>query len=274
MLFTLTSCKEYGEKRIVKLLTVDSENVAVYYYDYSKDSVSYLKEETENTDIKNSLTQLLSGSNYDLKLCKYALVEEDIIKTDFENLFYSLTNSKFSPDISILKWNKEDDPVDFINYNYYAYPIYSYNIKNNSISGIVGDTESEEKYVINSGEIYTKLNENQSFALNILNNVAVSGTFTVEKDGEIISVYTERISLFYKVNNGVLNVAVFGDLKSYKGAPSGDDAKKEVSFLAEKELENNIKFLLEDKTIQQEFNLLWYENVENFNKINVWVTFS
>ena len=37
MLFT--GCSEYGEKRLVKLVTVDKENISVFYYDYSAEAV-------------------------------------------------------------------------------------------------------------------------------------------------------------------------------------------------------------------------------------------
>jgi hypothetical protein len=45
----------------------------------------------------------LSEDDYDLKLCRFAVVNSDIADNSMNELFFALTDNRFAPDIIILE---------------------------------------------------------------------------------------------------------------------------------------------------------------------------
>ena len=269
VLLFAAGCSEYGEKRIVKLITADREKVAVYYYDYTKEEVSYKKEEKDNNGIKDTLTDILSENNYDLKLCKFAVTDEYTVENEIDTLFFALTNSKFSPDIAIIQGDTKEDPLEYIGLDKNTYPIYSYRTDGTSISGVVEKAASREKNIIINNDLYTVMDENASFILDVMNGSAKRGVYNFRYKENNTSIYLERISVFYSVNSDILHIDISADLKNYKGAAAGEEEKKNVILSAQNHMEKEAEKILQDDNLCDIFGLLWYRNVENFEKIKV-----
>ncbi len=265
----LTGCKDYGEKRIVKLLSVDQNYVSVYYYDYSKKEVEYLKEEKEYGDIGNALTEILGEEKYDLKLCQYAVVDSDVVENHLKELFFALTNSKFSPDISIIEVENIYKAEEYIKHKMLNYPVYTYKINQDTISGIVDNPDTKEKHIIISDKIYKTLTPQQSFVFDIINKKMNNGIYSFEENEKKYAVNLENIDVFYYVKDRTLYMQFSANIKSYKGAPSGEPNKSELRNIVVKSMRENIQSLLEDNVIEENFNLLWYRNVNEFDNIKL-----
>lgn len=269
--FLIVGCKEYGEKRVVRLIYADCDKISLYYYDFTKDKPEYSKAEKTNKGIEDTLVEMLSENNYDLKLCKYAVIDKDIINNKSKEIFCALTNAKFSPDIVILAGNVNDNPEKIIETDKSNYPIYNYIYKNGNLDAIIEDSEKMEKNIIINNKFYKKLDRNQSFAMDVINNVTNNGVYKFYSDNKILSAELSGITTFCSVDKNILNINVNALLKSYKGMPSGIESKQKISNMIEDDLEKNIKSLIDDKLICDRFNLLWYRKVKNFEKIKIQV---
>ena len=264
-----TGCKEYGEKRIVNLITVNSDKIAVYYYDFSKEEVTYLKEEKVNTGIKNTLVSMLSEADYDLKLCRYAVVSDEIIHNKIKELYFALTDNRFAPDIIILEGKTNLEPEEYKKTDEYAYPLYNYSVKNNMISCAVEKLDNNEKSIVIDNSFYRLLNRQQSFAFDILSRTKKQGTYVWENNETELSAELDKINTFYSVENRTLYINITAVIKSYKGMQAGSEYKKIIKDLIEKDICNNVTEMLEDKIMTNKFNLLLYEKSEHYDKINV-----
>ena len=90
----LCGCKEYGEKRIVNFVTIDEEKISVIYYDFTSEKPSYIEEEKENKGINSTLVSIFSENYYNLKLCRFVIVSENILKNSFKELYFALTDNR------------------------------------------------------------------------------------------------------------------------------------------------------------------------------------
>lgn len=271
MLFAviLNGCTEYGEKRIVKLITIDKDNIAVYYYDYSQEKTAYLKEERENNGIENTIVQLLSENQYDLKLCKYAVCDKETVTDGISSVYKGLMHSKFSPDIVIIAGDTSADYEKYIEMEDKNYPVYTCFSKDNLITGVVETADSTDKNIIIDSVLYKTLEREQSFVFDILNNNVNKGIYSFLKDGNNLSANLEQLSAYYYVKDGVLNICISAELKSYKGMPSDEKNKQLFIKLLEDSIKLNAKELIEDKKLAENLNLLWYRNIEDFNTVNI-----
>lgn len=265
----MTGCKEYGEKRIVTLLLADKEKIAVYYYDFSAEKPTYLKEEKVNNGIKNTLIELLAENDYDLKLCKYAVVSEDVIKNDINELFFALTDARFAPDIVILQGDTEADAEKYMELEKDNYPIYDYNFDNGLIDAAVEMADSDEKNIIIDNNLYKKINDRQSFVLDMLCNKVKGGEYIFQQGNKNLSANLDRINTYYSVKNGVLKISITAVVKSYKGLPSDKKYKQQLSDLLKTDIKSNAESLLKDSLIAENLNLLWFRQVKEFSKIKV-----
>ena len=263
----LSGCKDYGEKRIVKLLTVDQSKVSIYYYDYSKEEVDYLKEEREYTDIGNVLTDILSEEDYELKLCQYVVVEKEVIHNKLNELFFSLTNSKFSPDIAIIETENPEDIKKYIDLKQRNYPIYTYCIDGNTISGVIENPDTMEKDIIISDNVYKILTPQQSFIFDIINKKINKGIYFFENEGKKYSINFDNLDVYCYVKDDILYMNFSGNIKNYKGAPSGDKDKKKLIELAQKNIQEVVSSIISDDIIAEKFNILWYRQVDYFDSI-------
>jgi len=268
VLLLLTGCKEYGEKRIVTLFMADSEKVSLYYYDFSAEKPTYLKEEKDNNGLKNTLTEMLAENDYDLKLCKYAVVSEDIIN-NINELYFALTDTRFAPDIVVLKGDTNKTAEEYIELKKDRYPLYNYRYRDESTSCIVENAEDEEKNIIINNMLYKTLNRQQGFCIDILADNSNTGVYYFVKDEKNYSAELSGINTFHSVRDNILYININAVLKSYKGMPSDKNCKKQMEKMLAEDIRYNIKSLLSDKTITEKFDILWYKNVENFEKINI-----
>lgn len=265
----MTGCKEFGEKRIVTLLLADREKISVYYYDFSAENPTYLKEEKENNGIKNTLTELLSENDYDLKLCKYAVVSEDIIKNNINELFFALTDTRFAPDIVILQGDTQADAEKYMELKKDNYPIYNYNFDNGLIDAIVETADGGEKNVIVDNSLYKKLDEQQAFVLDMLCNKVKNGEYIFEYENENLSANLDMINTYYSVSNNVLKISINAVIKNYKGLPADKKYKQQISELLKSDIKSNAEILMKDSFIAENLNLLWFKDVKEFNKIKI-----
>ena len=264
-----TGCGECGEKRIVNFITVDREKISVYYSDFSDKKPAYIKVEKENKGIKNTLTDILSEDDYDLKLCRFAVVNSDIADNSMNELFFALTDNRFAPDIIILEGDTNLKADEYQKINKSLYPVYNYNIKNGSLSGIVEQLEGKEKKIIINDKLYKKLNEQQGFVFDVLNNSIKNEMYVIENNGEIYSAELENINRCYSVTKDTLCINITATIKSYKGAPSNVTDKERIEKLVEADIKKNAGELLRDKTITENFNLLLNEKTDDFKKIEI-----
>ncbi len=269
MIIMLSGCKNYGEKRIVKLLTINQSKISIYYYDYSKDEVGYLKEEREYTDIGNSLTDILSEKDYELKLCQYAVVEDEVIHNKLNELFFSLTNSKFSSDIAIIETENFEDIEKYIDLKQRNYPIYTYWINENTVSGVIENPDTMEKDIIIANNVYKTLTPQQSFIFDAINKKVKKGIYFFEEDEKKYSINLDNIDIYYYVKDEVIYMNFSCNIKNYKGAPSGQKNKSELINLAKKNLQEVITSIISDDIIRDKFNLLWYRQVEYFDSVSI-----
>ena len=212
-LLIFTGCNEYGEKRIVKLVTINEENITLYYYDYSKEKPSYLTESMVNIGIENTLTELLSTAEYDTKLCEYAVCSEDIIENNMTELFKGLMNSKFSPGIVIVEGDVTGNDENYIELEKKNYPLYTAYVTNEDITLIVENAESNNKKIIIDGVVYKTLYEQESFLLDLLQGKIKRGTYNFETAGKKYAVRLENIKLRHSFNGNTLNLKIDAVLK-------------------------------------------------------------
>ncbi|MBR2028899.1 MAG: hypothetical protein IKA10_07950 [Oscillospiraceae bacterium] len=264
-----TGCKEYGEKRIVNFVTADSDKIAVYYYDFSKEEPGYIREEKENKGIKDTLVQILSEEDYNLKLCKYAVVSKDITGDSINELFFGLTDCRFAPDIIILEGETNLDPEEYEKADRYAYPLYNYKVKETLVTGTVEKLNGNEKNIIIAGKLYKQLDGRQSFVFDILNRTKKQGIYVFENKGEILSAELEAINCYQFIKNNALNINITAVMKSYKGMPSEKQYKKTVEVLLEKDICKNIEDLISDEQITENFDLLWKVKNVDYDKITI-----
>ena len=181
MMAVLQGCSDYGEKRIVKLVTIDKEYISLYYYDYSSEKTAYTVQKTKNNGIRNSMTELLSEHSYDLKLCQYAVCSEDVVKDEIKDVFLALTNSKFSPYISIIVGDTVNNCEKYIEYQAGNSPLYTYSINSDMICGIVEVPDKKEKILVNSGADYVKVAADNSFIIDLLSGKISEGVYILKR---------------------------------------------------------------------------------------------
>lgn len=267
MIFLLTGCREYGEKRIVKLITIDEEKISLYYYDYSEEEPSYIVKEKENNGIENTVTELLSEADYDLKLCKYAVCNEYIVENEAEKVFFALTNAKFSPDIAVLEGDTGAGAEKYITMENTGYPVYNFQIKDDKITGIIENADNGKKNIIMESEFYKELDEKHSILADILSGSIKRCIYVFENENKMLSANLENISLHGYVENECLNINITAWLKSYKGMSADKEEKKKIAELLRNDMKNNIQEILEDKQIVKVLNVLWYEKLYSFDEI-------
>ena len=267
----LTGCREYGEKRIVSTVVADKEAVAVYYYDFTGDKPDYQKEERYNQGLKSTLTEILSQNDYSLKLCRYAVVSEDIIAEGVDKIFYALTDNRFALDMVIIEGDTGLDAEEYEKIDKNGYPIYNYSFSNIGVDAVIENMSSDEKKLIVENKVYRQLNPSQSFVFDIVNNTENDGIYTIISDKTTIMAQLDKINTFYCIQNAELNINITAILKSYKGMPSDRKTKEYVCSQLEKDIEYQTKTLLEDKIITDRFDLLWYRQAGKYEdvKINV-----
>ena len=268
----LLGFREYSEKQIVKLVTIDDNNITMYCYDYSKEEPSYTKYTMKNNGTENTLAELLSQRQYNLKLCRYVVCDEIVIDNDINDVFSALIQSKFSPDIAVIKGdtNESEKYIDNIND---LYPLYGYKIVDDKIYGVVRDADEGVNNIIADSMLYTTLDKEHSFVFDILAGHIKNGIYTFKKDNKIYTAELERMSVYNTVVNDILNVNITANLKSYKGMPAGKVAKKEFETYLCESIKHNAADIYNDKIIADVFNLDWYRKVEKYTdvKINVYV---
>ena len=269
MLLMFTGCNEYGEKRIVKLLTINEENITLYYYDYSKDKPVYLTETMVNTGIENTLTDLLSIAEYDLKLCEYAVCSEDVIENNMTELFEGLINSKFSPCIVVVEGKITGDDEKYIDIEKKNYPLYTAHMTEAGVTSIVENADNYEKKIITDGVLYKTLYQQESFVLDVLGGKIKQGTYIFESAGKKYAVKLENIKLNYSFDGNNLNLKIDAVLKSYKGLSSNKEDKKLISEMAERSIKKNADNIFNDALLTDKFKLLWYKAINDVNQINV-----
>lgn len=269
VLTLFTGCREYGEKRIVKLVTIDKENVSLYYYDYSSDKPAYLTETAKNNGVEDTLTQLLSENDYDLKLCQFAVCEASIVNENMENLFFALTNSKFSPHISVIIGDTTEESAKYIDYDDSSYTLFTYMVNENNITGIVENPDENTKNVIIDNKLYRQLSSQQSFVLDILGKKLKEGIYAFKYNDKNFSAQLENITVFYSVKDKIMTVNISAILKSYKGMASNEKAKKEFLAILSNQFKKDAADLFSDVKLAQKFNLLWYKNIADFDKVDV-----
>lgn len=269
MCLSFVGCKEYGEKRIVNFITIDDAKIAVYYDDFSKENPEYVVEERKNNGISNTLVRLLSEADYDLKLCKFAVVSKDILDSNINELFFALTDSRFAPDIVILEGETDLSPKEYEKIDKLSYPLYNYKIQNNAISCVVERVNDNEKNIIIDNKIYKRLTEQQSFVFDILSQTIKNGRYIFECNNEILSVELDKIKVYYYVKNDTVHINITAVMKNYKGASSNKNDKKSVEKMVEHNISKRIKELLYDTLITTNFNLLCGNNAEGCKKTEV-----
>ncbi|MBQ7816771.1 MAG: hypothetical protein IJ339_05410 [Oscillospiraceae bacterium] len=267
--FLLTGCKEYGEKRIVTLMTADSENVAVYYYDFSSDEPSYLKEERENNGIENALIDILSKADYNLKLCKYAVVSKDIVESRINEVFFAVTDARFATDIAVIEGDTEKPAEFYTKIEKSNYPLYTYKVRDNNITGIVEKADENEKHIIYNNSLYKTIDPKQSFVIDMLTESIDRGIYVFENNTQQLAAYMENISSFYSEKDDNLHINISAVLKSYKGMPAGDKERQQFVELLKKSIKKETENILEDDIIVQSCDLLWYSKVEKFENVTV-----
>ena len=264
-----TGCREYGEKRIVSTVVVDNDKVLLYYYDFSQENPVFLKEEKQNTGIENTLTDLLSHNDYNLKLCKYAVVSEDIVDGRINEMFYALTDNRFATDVVIIEGDTGLSAEDYEKINKKDYPVYNYRVKNNSINAVVEKMSSEEKKIIIENKTYRELDSSQSFVFDVITNVSDGGNYIIKHNEKTIAAELEKPDTFFHIKNNILYMNITAVLKSYKGVPADIYNKEWVRSLLEKDMYYQVKNLIEDKIITENFDLIWYGKVGSFNDIKI-----
>jgi len=271
LVLSVTGCKEYGEKRIVKLLTISDDKISIYYYDYSADKPSYNVAEKENTGIENTLVQLLSDHEYDLKMCRYVVCDSNIIENNIEELFNGLVNSKFSMDTVIIQGDTDAEPEKYTELKKYSYPIYSYYVENGKINGIAENATDNTKNVIADSKLHTILTQQQSFAFDIIKNNIDNGTYVFEHNGVQLSANLENITVFCTVKNDTAHITVDAMLKSFKGMPSNKTSKQQFMEIAQNSIKNNIIYLLDDRCMTENLKLNWFDNLGSCNAVDIQV---
>lgn len=269
LLLMLAGCKEYGEKRIVKLITVNKDDITLYYYDYSLDKPGYSLQTKENTGIQNTLVQLLSENIYDLKLCRYAVCEKDIIEDNIDELVSGLINSKFSTDTVVIQGDTTAAPEKYIQIKNSGYPIYSYYLENGKVNGVAENPDEQNKNIIIQGRLYRVLSPQSSFAMDIIKNNIKKGTYTFKHVADDFSAQLENISVFYSVKNDVAYITVNALLKSYKGMPSNTTDKHTFVSYTQKSLEEDIRTLFDDVYMAEKLKLDWFEKLGDFSSIDI-----
>lgn len=269
LLLFLCGCKEYGEKRIVKLVIIDNENVSLYCYDYSSDKIDYVIEKSPNTGIENTLSQMLSENEYNLKLCKYVVCSDEIIKNFLPEVVDSIINLKFSTDVSIINGNTTENSINYIELNDSRYPVYSYDIAENGINGIVENIDEKTKYIISEDEYIKTLPSNQSVAADIITNMINEGIYVFEFSGKTFSAYLENISTFYTADSDTLNLNITAVLKSYKGLPSNKTDKEYMIKLIKDNLNKDIYNLYADEKVVKTLKLDWVDKIYSTDSIQI-----
>lgn len=267
--FLLAGCKEYGERRIVKLITIDKENISLYYYDYSTEKPTYKKEEKENKGIEGTIVELLAEADYDLKLCRYAICDNETIQNQVNEVFNALTNTRFSPDISIMAGNTNDNPEKYISAENKGYPIYNFRRKGDKITGIIEHADTDEKNMIISSEYYTTLNNRQGIIFDVITDNLNSCDYVFADKNKTYSAKLENISVYFYTNGVNTNVDIYTNVKSYKGMPADDKYKDEFIKLLSYDIEKTAESLFSDKPIAEEFGLLWHKNLHGTNDMQI-----
>lgn len=268
-LTVLCGCGDYGEKRIVKLITISDEEIAAYCYDFEQNKPTYTAYKSDNNGIGQTLTEMFSDGDYTLKLCQSVIVEEKIIDNSMQQLVYALTDNRLSPDACIMLGNTDEECEKYIGGKIGNYPIYSYKMQDKNICGVVENADTKEKALIVDSQKYTVLSPDESAVFDILSGIDGKVDYCFDADGVKLLANLENVSLFYYIDDDILNITISALLKSYKGMPAGKDEKQQFIKLIQQSINNNAVKLLKDRVVAENYDLLWYKNVKKFDKIMV-----
>ncbi|MBE6887382.1 MAG: hypothetical protein E7484_03060 [Ruminococcaceae bacterium] len=265
----LTACSDYGEKRIVKLVTVNKENISFYYYDFKAEKPSFVIEQKQNTGIENTMTDILSENDYNLKLCSFVVCDKAVVEDNIGELVSALFNSRFSPDVSVVAGNTEEDCEKYTYMQNGKYPLHSYNMSKEALNGVVENAETHEKYVIYNSKTVRTLDDRKSFAVDAAGNAVTKGVYTFDNQGKTLTANLENINTFYSTENGMVNVTLSAILKNYKGMPANKESKQQFINLLEYNLDKDIRDIYEDSILTECLNLDWFRKAYNTDKIKV-----
>lgn len=267
LLLSLTGCKEYGEKRIVKMLTITQQEISVIYYNYSTHEVQYDKVSKENAGIQNTIVDILKNDRYDLKLCQYCIVDEAIAKEQLTEVFSALNNSKFSPDINLVCTDNFINIEKYLQQTLIKNPIYNFDYRSNTINATLPLKKSENsKIIISDGKKNKIINETQYTILDILTNQSNSYRYNFYEKNQALSADLENATTSYGVKNNTLCIDIFARLVAYRGMSSGDKIKNDFLQILKKSIDSQVRGIYKQEILTDQYNLFWYNQVKPFSK--------
>ena len=275
MIFVITicvlfsGCKEYGEKRIVNFIVADDKKIAVYYYDFSSEEETSIKEEYLNMGIENTLVDMLSDHEYNLKLCRYIVVDEEYLQNNIREIYFALTDCRFAPDIVILAGDTNLEFAEYLNTDKRYYPIYNYKFYNDDICGVVERLNGNGKILIYNDRVIQKIDDKTSLIFDILNNIAKTVVYTFEYQDSLISAKLDNIKTFQYTDRDTLNISVTAIMKNYKGMAADIERREYLKQLLEEDIHKQAQTLLQDTFLAEKFGLVWCGKTSDYKNVNI-----
>lgn len=264
MLIFLTGCKEYGEKRIVKMLSITEDEISMLVYNYAGEKVQYDTISKKNDGIQNTIIDILKKEKFDLKLCQYCFIDEATADNKAKEVFLALNSAKFSPDINLVATNDFEDMERHLGEDLIKNPIYNFTYDKGEINGTIPlENATKSEIIIKNSKKQIVINETQLVLLNILTNKTSKHRYNFFYGGQSYSADLENATTSYGAQNNTLDVEIFTRLVSYKGMSVGQKEKREFETIMRQSMEEEAEKIFKNTDLTEEYNLFWYNNVKS-----------
>lgn len=232
------------------------------YYNFESSDEEYIKAEYISEKLDKLPSISMSEYNYNFRLCERCLINQNIIYTDFEEAFKMLESFNLPPSVEILGLEGNIDDNFILKNEAIDNPIYSLSVKEGIYGEIpiyTGNGDFIKQLIIDNGEIKAILDKRENQILELVRN-SQKNIFYVTDDN--VYAHLINISNFINIDSNI-NINITFALKDFKGMSDTQKNRDGLKIELKKELEYNIKKLLNNKYI---FNSC-FNNLKHSNKL-------
>ncbi len=279
-LLFFTACSKQEDGIMVKALNFSiSDNlysVEFIAYDFEAQKESYTSYNFEDENYNKAFISAINKYNLNLSLCDYAFINENVIKENKVNqVLNALEEFSVNIDTNLVVSNdiSKDNFADINDKNAKITPMYSITNNIQEMNFIIpvlnSDLYTSSAVLINKDGILANLsNEELNIALMLL---AGNKNYSYNFENANYSADIKNSFAFYNMEDGILNVNVYIDIKNRNGAGDSETSISAFDTKLKYDIQAKIYGLYTDQLIRNALNLDWVEKQYNDEIIDIQV---
>ncbi len=257
----LSGCSENISRNYVKNIYINKDEnkyiLKLEYYDFSGNRENYITSEYSDEDIFTLGIKATEDKDYNFRLCENICIGPELLISDSDKIFYTITGLKVSPNSNICcllgESIKKGDEI--------FSPLYNLSERSGSYSGtlplVSANGNIAGAVIVKDGNTIKVADKKTMSLISILNNEIENTDYTF-RDGQMWA----RLNCdktFFEIKNNILYININLTLKEYKGIHNSINAKDLFINLLKADIGNNVYDIYQDIQLTQFYNLYWYE---------------